>query len=364
MRARAIIRNAASDVASGRGWKLRARFALALVAVALVAFAPPSAARAQEVLRSFHAVYEIQPDGTVRVTETITWDFGAERDRHGILRDLIVRATCGGTREGLADGETPLFPCEKGTARRWPVSAVSVEAAGEGEDFRREPFTSTRVGDALQLKIGSADVTVSGVRVYRIRYVLERSLDAYPGHDEFYWNVTGVSTVATLEASAEVRLPDGAEELRGRCLEGTGASTSECETEVSGATLRYRATGPLSPGEQLTIVAGWPKGLVVVPEPLYEDILSVDDFFTLDAVEIGGTGLAGILGFAGVAGLWWRHGRDRRYRSIYYLTRDATEERKPLFGGRQEVVVEFVPPEDLKPAQMGVILDERADPLD
>jgi uncharacterized membrane protein len=113
----------------------------------------------------------------------------------------------------------------------------------------------------------------------------------------------------------------------------------------------------------MTIVAGFPKGTVDVQPPLLHDKPSIDDYFELDVFEVGGAALVGVAGIAGVIALWWRHGRDRAYRSLYYLTNDPTEHTRPLFA-KQDIVVEFLPPEGLKPAQMGLILDERADTLD
>jgi hypothetical protein len=60
---------------------------------------------------------------------------------------------------------------------------------------------------------------------------------------------------------------------------------------------------------------------------------------------------------------WWRSGRDRVYTSIYYLTNNAKERTRPLFH-RDDVVVEYTPPEGLRPAQMGLLLDERVDQKD
>jgi hypothetical protein len=67
--------------------------------------------------------------------------------------------------------------------------------------------------------------------------------------------------------------------------------------------------------------------------------------------------------FGGLGFLWWRFGRDRRFVSMHYLTGDTAEERVPLFS-RDQVVVEFEPPEKLRPGQMGLLIDESADTLD
>jgi uncharacterized membrane protein YgcG len=337
--------------------------AIFAVAASLPLLTAPSSARAEEVMRSFEATYEVLPNGDVRVTEEIVWDFDDEDDKHGIFRDLIVRGVCG---EPRPNAEQPLTPCPEGKARRWSLREIETYAAEEGGDFEREPYDSERVDDALRLRIGRASVEVSGVRTYRITYFVERTLDEYTGHDELFWNVTGRWPVAILEARVRVVLPPGGDELQARCFQGDPDDSVECESRVSedGVSLEYEANGPLESGDELTIVAGWDKGLVEVQMPLFDDAPEPQVWFTGDAAEIGGAALAGVLSLAGVGALWMRHGRDRRFKTIYYLTQDPGEESRPVFGGGPQVVVEFLPPDNLRPAQMGVILDEKADPRD
>jgi hypothetical protein len=364
VRARAIIKTERSIVASGL-FRLTAALLVGAAALAVFGRTAPEA-HALETMRSFHAVYEVTPEGEVRVTETITWDFGDEQGKHGIFRDIAVQGDCPDADDvpQLSAEETPLYPCPGGWQRLWPINDIDVEAAAEGEPLAVERYTSTRTGDMNQLKIGKAEVEVSGVRVYRIQYVLERSLDPYPEHDELYWDVTGRWPVTILEATAEVRLPPGAE-ARARCFEGRPGDDTECAASIdeTGTIISYATNSWLGPGEEMTIVAGWQKGLVEVPTPLFRELPEKQKYFTGDAAEVGGAAALGVVSLAGVGMLWWHNGRDRRYRSIYYLTQDPTEHRRPLFGD-DNVVVEFLPPDDLKPAQMGVILDERADPLD
>jgi uncharacterized membrane protein len=73
------------------------------------------------------------------------------------------------------------------------------------------------------------------------------------------------------------------------------------------------------------------------------------------------TGL--VLATGGVLALWWRVGRDRRYVALHHAAGDTGEEHAPLLGARP-IAVEFQPPDRSRPAQMGLIIDERADTLD
>jgi uncharacterized membrane protein YgcG len=64
-----------------------------------------------------------------------------------------------------------------------------------------------------------------------------------------------------------------------------------------------------------------------------------------------------------VAWNWWAHGRDRTYLTQYYLTNDPRERTEPLFQ-HDTVVVEFDAPQNMRAAELGLILDERADAKD
>jgi uncharacterized membrane protein len=71
-----------------------------------------------------------------------------------------------------------------------------------------------------------------------------------------------------------------------------------------------------------------------------------------------------IVGIGLVVRSWWLHGRDRAYLGHYYQANDATrEQNEPLFD-HTPVIAEFDPPQNLRPAQVGVLLDERADKKD
>jgi type II secretory pathway pseudopilin PulG len=73
--------------------------------------------------------------------------------------------------------------------------------------------------------------------------------------------------------------------------------------------------------------------------------------------------LIAVAGIGLVAWMWWTHGRDREYLTQYYLTNDPRERAEPLFH-HDPVVVEFEPPQNMRPAQLGLILDESADSKD
>ena len=114
----------------------------------------------------------------------------------------------------------------------------------------------------------------------------------------------------------------------------------------------------------MTIVTFLAKGAVTSPTPkLVQKPRELSDFFDRTPALVWTAYGECTLALGLLAALVWRVGRDRHYVSMHYLTNDTTEERLPLFKG-DPIVVEFEPPEKIRPAQMGLLVDERADTLD
>ncbi len=312
---------------------------------------PVRAQDAGEHIRSFSASYEVEPDGTVRVTEEIVIDFG-ENERHGIFRDLRISAACEPQTGGTGSAR-----CPAGYERHWPVSNVSV-TDGEGVPL---PATKLSEGNVLRLRIGDPDQVVTGVQQYRISYVIEGALDRYESHDELYWNVTGTWPYPIERATASVRVAGRAPELLA-CFAGPSGSTERCLARATEDAAVFEA-GPLQAGEELTIVAGWPTGWVEVPPPLLSEVKTLEDYVATGPLDIAAAGAGSFAAILALFGLWRRFGRDRRYRSVRYLTGETAEEAVPLFGDHP-IVVEYTPPDDLPPGLMGVLMDERVDPRD
>ncbi|MEX2081849.1 MAG: DUF2207 domain-containing protein, partial [Dehalococcoidia bacterium] len=324
------------------------RFVLAAAAlVALLAIAGPGPTRAQGgyVIESGKILIEIQPDGTMHVSEDWRVDFGF-LESHGIFRDLRTVFECEGTEV-----------CPSGSQRVYPVDLGRVTANGgpvPTEVSRESGLTSIRIGDP--------DEVVVGEQLYHIEYSIEAALNAFGDHDELYWNVIGTWDTTINTVNVTVTLPT-AVAIDTLCFQGRFGSTQTCPHAAAPGRATFASERFVLPGEEMTVVAGWPKGTVQVQPARINDLLSPDDFFTLDALEVGGALAGSLLALLGATWLWWRHGRDRAYTSLHYLTNDPEEGRRGLFSGR-EIVVEYLPPEDMRPAQMGLLIDEQADTLD
>lgn len=323
---------------------LRRAWPLALLALLLAAvIALPASVRADEgwTIASFDSRTAIQPDGSLAVTETIIADFGS-RQMHGIYRDL-----------------TYLQDYDKSQNRRYDITLDSV-TDGAGHALKVQTLTE---GSLRRFKIGDPNKTISGRQQYQIRYHVRGALNAFSDHDELYWNITGVWTVPLLAASVTVTTPkDGINRIA--CFEGWSGSQEPCTSSTTSATAQFTAARSLPAGQQLTVVVGMAKGVVPEPHPiLVAKPRQPTQYFERSPGIVAATAVVAFGALGGIVMLWWRQGRDRRYRTVHYLTNDTREETVPLFAG-EPVAVEFQPPEGLKPAQIGVLLDERADTRD
>lgn len=316
----------------------------------------PSLSRAQDtgwVIDQFHADLTLQPDATIIVVESIDVDFGALQ-RHGIFRDLPDPASISPPSE--------------------PSSHVRVFSVSDG-DGASVQFQQTPSNGALRLTIGDPNQTVSGVRHYRIAYTEPAPVVALPDHDEVRWNVNGPSwPVPTTSASASVRV-QGHPAQQGLCYQGRYGSTETCTVDVREDHVDFATTRPVQPGEQLTVAVAVPKGVfpaaisaspfvpIAAPATTAHHRSWFASAFDVTPFTVGASLAALLAGVLVLAIGWWRTGRDRAYSSVYYLNKSPDEKPRPFLAARN-VVVEYEPPENLRPAQVGMLLDERADQKD
>jgi uncharacterized membrane protein YgcG len=340
---------------------MRSRFAL-VAAFALIALfvALPGQARAQtsEEITSFDVTYDIDSEGSVHVTEDIRYDFGINQ-KHGIFRNTPVR-----------------YEYDDNNDRLIQASDVNV-TNGTGDEWE---FDITDRDPSLVIKIGDPDVFVTGEQRYVITYTLDRALNPFDDHDEFYWNVTGDEwdvSIASASATVTVQADDPQPIQRVTCFQGESGSTARCHTsEFDDNTATFASRGILFPGLGFTVVVGLDKGAVIVGAP---DLVARPQnpwvkAFAVTPITVG-LMLAGIVAaFVAVLRVWWVQGRDRWLGDMFYINEtpsDPSADRiKPLMA-HESIVVEFAPPEvdpetkrTLRPAEIGVLLDERADTLD
>ena len=302
-----------------------------------------AARAADEQILSYGSEIVVQSNGDLLVRETIDYDFGSA-SRHGIIRGIPTR-----------------FVFDETYDRVTPLDVVSVTASGGASN----EYSVEGVGSGVEeIKVGGPDSTITGAHTYVLTYRMEGALNGFSDHDELYWNVTGNAwQVPIRKVTAVVTAPS---DITGvACFAGPEYSSLKCgDARHEGSVATFAQEG-LQPYEGMTVVVGFEKGGVPAPHPVLAERFSLGRAFALTPVTgtISGSLLAAFVALFGV--LVWRTGRDRRYAggavaAVYGGTRVETV---PLFE-RDPVPVEFLPPDGIRPGQVGTLIDERANPLD
>ena len=272
-------------------------------------------------MERFGADITITKDGSLHIVEAIDANFGGLQ-KHGIFRTIPVR-----------------YKWDDSHVRVYELQVRSVTDSS-GQRIRYE--TSDQ-GASKVIKIGDPDRTVSGRQTYRITYDVAGAMNAFPDHDELFWNVNGgFWDVRAQAVTATVHAP--AAPTQATCYQGAAGSDETCRFAITSSGADYAATRPLAPHGQLTIVAALAKGVVAEPKPIIARDDNILNYFEPQPLWLA---LAAFALAAGLAFLYWRW---------YTVGRDKRE--------HETIVPEYEPPDKARPAQLGVILDESADTKD
>ncbi|HRZ86941.1 MAG TPA: DUF2207 domain-containing protein [bacterium] len=287
----------------------------ASVIAALLLFPAALFAKAWSI-DEFDSRIEVHPDSSLTVTETITLRF--EGEYNGIYRSIPYKYTG-----------------PYGTALRLRIKIDGV-TDGAGASLKH---TVSGNGPLKDIKIWVPGA-VDAVRTVKVAYRVSNALLYFNDHDELYWNVTGNEwPVPIARARAKVILPPGVKDQRVNYTAYTGelgSTAKDCRAELSGSEIIFETTDPLTFKEGLTIVCGWPKG-IVTPISASTKIrwFLTDNWYIFLPFAI----------LALMVYLWLRTGRDPE-------------------SGRSSIMPQYEPPKGATPAEVGTIIDEKVDMRD
>jgi uncharacterized membrane protein YgcG len=289
------------------------------LAVTLAIGATPARADSGWLIRSFDVQLVIHSDAGVDVTETIDADF--QIARHGILREMPDRYVVGMHEYSL---RVRLLGVDDGDGRPYET-AVSHEE------------------NLMKIRIGSPDFTVQGLRRYRIRYHVERAI-LWEGNHAWEkgsyailrWNATGTEwEVPILASKVTVQLPREFNDFELTTDAWTGFYNARgknfTKRTIDAKTLEF-TTGTLQPREGITVEIAMPSDAVARPGWWKELRWWLTDNFPYGVFPA--TLAACLLG-------WFLRGRD--------------------LPGKGTIVVNYEPPDALRPAEVGTLIDERVD---
>ena len=251
----------------------------------------------------------IGKEGVIQVDEIITVEFS--EPRRGIFRKI------------------PYIYKVDGNELEIKISDANVE------DYHYTTYTE---GSDYVIKIGDKNVFIDGVQTYHISYSVKKAFLLLEDHTEFYWNILGNGWPVDVQklrykVTLDETLPMTTNDYR--IYTGIKGDTAQA------ATLNYymgkfegETTKPFGPHEGLTLAINLPKEYVKRPS-------DTEMFWE----KYGKAGIGGFLFliFSGLFyGMWSKYGKD------YPIVR----------------MVQYVPPQELNPAEAGVLIDEKADNVD
>jgi len=200
-----------------------------------------------ERITEFHSDVRMRRDGSLIVTETIRVVAQGIRIRRGIYRDFPTR-----------------YRTEQGATKQVGFDVLDVK-----RDGRKEPWFTRARTNGVRVYIGDSDKTIPrGEHTYTLTYRTDRQLGFFDTFDELYWNVTGTGWAFIMDrVSATVHLPGSTRATKLTAYVGrAGQRLADWQSERrADGSVHFRTTRKLGPGETLTIVVQFPKGVVQPP---------------------------------------------------------------------------------------------------
>jgi uncharacterized membrane protein YgcG len=280
------------------------------IVLSLLVLSPVVAWAQQERIYDFHSDIAVQADASLVVTETIRVYAEGDQIKRGIYRDFPT------LYKGRLSNSSVGF------------TVLSVERDGKPEGWHTESLSN-----GVRVYFGRADNMLSrGEHTYTFKYTTDRQLGFFDTFDELYWNVTGNEWAFPIDAaSAQVTLPDGGtinhvEGYRGR----QGSKDQDIDASIApDGSATFTDTATLKPGEGLTIVAQWPKGIVAEPSDEQRARWFLEDNLLIIVACVGAVVLA-----------------------VYYLVMWVLVGRDPRRG---VIIPRFEPPTGVSPAAARVL---------
>jgi hypothetical protein len=320
---------------------------MAFALAALASTAPVQPAPGIEQIRAYAADLSVGFNGSLHVHERINYDFGLT-PHHGIFRDIPEMVRYDDTYD-----------------RRYPINNVTVTATGASAETKVEHDSGL-----LRIRIGDPDATVTGAHIYTIDYDVGGAVDRFAqpfDHTELNWNATGDEWEVPIDRVV-VRVSAPVAPTQTTCFSGTYGSSLPCSSNTVASTTATFRQRDLSPEQGVTVVLAYPPGDVRSNGPILHERPSLRRAFAATPLSLSLAGALLLVVLLGIGRVYWARGRDRRYvGQVPGLTpapgQPVVEEPVPLFEG-VPAVLEFQPPDGIRPGQCGTLLDESADTLD
>jgi uncharacterized membrane protein YgcG len=262
-------------------------------------------------IKDFHVDVRLDTVGYAHVEENITVDF--ETQKRGIIRHIPYRFK--------------LDTLEYTTK----ISDIKVP------NYKKK--VESQNGE-ISIRIGDKDVFLTGEQQYRILYKVKKPFLFHKEFTEFYWNLTGNEWDTRIDKASFSISMDKNIQLSPADIKGFSGAFGATDTldylQLEGNVIRGMKTG-LNAQEGITAAVKLPADFIPPPPPPTAMEIWMEKY---------GKNLLALLYLLLFSGIfyrmWKKHGKDD----------DVT------------LAARFMPPEELNPAECGVIVDEKVNNID
>ena len=319
---------------------------LALIIILLTAFlaAPRAWADESAPINRWNVDVNLSRDGVAHVNAELEMDFSNTRGRGPVF--VLPTRQPGG---------------EDGQFYRYKISGIQVSSSTAPDQTQT---TEDKEGN-IQVRVGNANRYLHDKHVYRISYTVTGLIapDHPKSHlDEFNWNVIGNWRGRINNFTVKVTGPENVS--KAACWTGSNYKQS-CASGRSGKKATYSLPS-ISPGTPVQVVAGFPAGTFPGVKQDVEYQRTLGNSFSLTPI----TGAATLVTTAGAAFAIVKI-RKRRTRDEAYLgvtpglsPRAGQEEHIGFLPDDLNVAVQFHPPKNATPGEIGTLMDANADFID
>lgn len=270
-------------------------------------------------IKNFEAEINLNQDYSLTIKEKIETNFLIAK--HGIYRVI------------------PYIYSHKGKTIKGDLRILKiVDENGFNVDYEVTNYNQNK-----KIKIGDADKTITGEKIYTIVYTVDQVVLDYGNGPEIYWNVTGDEWDALIEKSKATVKSDFGRIESIETYEGSG-SFSENQAVFEGV-------------EGLTVVVQIDKNNQLREPGVIKKITNL--------IEGNWGYLLAIVPTLLMGWIWFKNGRDRKYLSdnVYVKPENGKEKNVSIFD-RPHLPMVYAPIKNLSPAEIGTILDQKIDTSD
>lgn len=195
-------------------------------------------------IEDFKSNIVVNQDGTVDITESITYVFN--ESRHGMYRNIPIS-----------------YELEAGGIQYLDIDLVNVQYSSLNSDSIYTAYTTSTDSENFSVKIGDADRYIQGKYVYTISYKIKYLIENYSNFDKLYLNVLGDSWDDPIyNTTANITMPTDIQESF--CYTGAKGSTeSECNiVEIEPNQIQITSSKVFRAGSFLTVTSTVAPGTI------------------------------------------------------------------------------------------------------